>query len=613
MDWHKDDLEQDVVRKLSKEMEIDVLLSSVFVRRGCTESEELLYFIEKKQRYLHNPFLLSEMDEAVERALSAIEEKENILIFGDRDVDGVSSTVILYHGLLELGVLPENLQFRNPTAEDTYGLSLNAVDEAARQGITLILTADCGCANHKEIAAAHTLGIDVIVLDHHTLKEERPLAYALVNPHSPAIPPDSQTNAAEKSYPFPGICAATVSGKFLWALAYGKEREQLGNRFCLLDITVAGDKMFAHAAKLQNLCVQSSLVLELDGREAAERLYEYTQNELLCSFTERSTRAALLEIYGPSDIYLWDLCGELLSEFPGLAEELRLAGALQNAAILRRELLRLSRLARYRKLDFFDSQIELFISMLNRKMKWPQKILDQSLDLMAVASIADMMPLQNENRIIVVLGLEKIKQKPRAGLRELFMELGLLGQDLSARELSWKVIPVLNAAGRMGQTDLVTGLLTAPSRDERRVLARQLVELNQERREQSRKFLDLAQEPARQSYADSQEQLVYVAIPELSRGITGLIAGRLSQQYDGVPTVVMAQDSEGTWSGSLRSGGDISVLSLLDPLADWFHNYGGHQAAGGFSVTEEKQKKLWPAMQSLLPLPQIQSRDDKGR
>ena len=609
MIWHKEGLKQDTVRELSKDLDLDVLLSSIFARRGYTESEDLLFFLEKSERYLHNPFLLSEMDTAAERALMAIDEGERILIFGDRDVDGVSSTAILFHGLLALGVQRENLQFRNPTADDAYGLVLSVVNEAAEQGVTLILTADCGCANHQEIAAAHKLGIDVIVLDHHTLKEERPLAYALVNPHSP--------DKTDQLYPFSGICAASVSGKFLWALAYMKELEQFeGNdqRFCLLDITALNDKLLVRAAKLQNLCVQSHLELELKKPEDAECLYYYLQNEVLCSFTAAYTRAALANIYGASsDIYLLDLRKELLRRSPSLAERLRKLGALQNATLLRQELLRLSRLARYRKLDFFDSQVELLISMLSLQMELPRKILEQSLDLMAVASIADMMPLHNENRIIVDLGLAKLGRAPRPGLRELLLELGMLGQDLSVKELSWKVIPVLNAAGRMGNTALVTNLLTADSGEQRRVLARQLMQLNQERREQSEKFLALALEPARQSFEASNGQLVYVAIPELSRGITGLIAGRLSQQYSGRPSVVIAQDHSGSWSGSLRSSGDPSVLALLDPLADWFDNYGGHQAAGGFSISAAKQKDLWPAFLKLLPLPRVQAAESKAR
>ena len=616
MIWHKEDLGQRSVRELSRALGIDVLLSSIFSRRGCTKGEELLFFLEKSPRYLHNPFLLSEMYDAAERVVSAIDEGEQVLIFGDRDVDGVSSTAILYHGLLELGVARDKLQFRNPTADDSYGLSLSVVAEAAEQGVSLILTADCGCANHVEIAAAREQGIDVVVLDHHAAKEERPAAYALVNPHSP--------NEKGEYYPFASICAASVAGKFLWALAYMKELGQLeGNsqRFCLLDIVVqkkdGKPDVLVRSAKIQNLCVQSRLELQLQGQEDAECLFYYIQNEVLCSFTAAATHDALANIYGQSsDIYLLNLCDELLRQFSGLGKRLRQCGALQDPVLLRQELPRMSRQARYRKLDFFDCQVELLLSMLERQLTLPQKLLEQSLDLMAVASIADMMPLHNENRIIVEQGLKKLSRAARPGLRELLLELGLLGRELNARELSWKVIPVLNAAGRMGNTVLVTSLLTAESGDERRLLARQLVQLNQERREQSEKFLALAQNPARQSFKESQGQLVYVAIPELSRGITGLIAGRLSQQYGGVPCAVIAQGGDGQnaghWSGSLRSSGDPSVFSLLEPLADWFSNYGGHQAAGGFSISAERQKDLWSAFLKLLPLPQAKEVVDVG-
>ena len=601
MIWYKENLEQDTVRQLSKELEIDTLLSSVLVRRGRTENEGLLYFLEKSVRYLHNPFLLKEIDDAAERVLMAMDEGERILIFGDRDVDGVCATVILFHGLLKLGVLRENLQFLNSTGDAEYGLTADVAAEAAKQEISLILTVDCGCANHKEITMAYELGIDVIVLDHHTPKEDRPAAYAVVNPHS-------RGNQTDDSglYPFTNICATSVVGKFLWALGYMQELRQKeidSQRFCLIDVTVLDGQVRVYAAKLQNLCIRSRIELDIQKSEDALRLYEYFQNEVLCSFTIATTRQALAGIYGASyDIYLIDLCALLLRYSPGLAERLQKQGFLQNAPLLRSELLRLSRLARYRKMDFFDSQVELFISILNRQMSLPHELEEQSLDLMAIATIADMMPLDNENRIIVDLGLAKISRSPRTGLREILLELGLLGQNISVKELSWKVIPVLNAAGRMGNTALLTDLFSVENCEERRILARQLIQLNQERKEQSEKFFALAQQPARQSFAESKGQLIYVAFPELSRGITGLLAGRLSQQYGGVPVIAVVQNEEGDWSGSLRSSGTPSIMSLLEPLADWFINYGGHKAAGGFSIVADKQKDLWPALLKLLPL-----------
>ena len=605
MAWHKQELEPHRIREISRKLELDPLLVSIFERRGCTE--ELLFFLEKSARYLHNPFLLNEMYDAAERTLGAIDEKEVVLIFGDRDVDGVCSTAILYHGLLELGIA--NLQFRNPSADDEYGLSAAAVEEAAQQGITLIITADCGCANHNEIALAHEHGIDVIVLDHHTPKEERPLAYALVNPHGPDL--------NEPPYPFVNISAATVSGKFLWAVGCLKEeRRKEMTDLCLLDIIQITEetenkkqtRIFVQAAKLQHQCVQSRFQLEIKHPEDAQKLTEYIQNEVLCSFTASSTHAAMAAIYGPNcEIYLHDLCAELLPQSPSLEQRLHQSGALQNNGLLRSEIQKQSRLARYRELDAFECQLALLISMLDQRLALPKKLLHQSLDLMALACIADMMPLQNENRIIVALGLKSIADQPREGLRELLLELGLLGRKLSAKELSWKLIPVLNAAGRMGHTGLVTRLLTEADPDQRQTLARRLIEVNQQRREQSEKFLSLAQEPARKSWEASKERLIYVAIPQLSRGITGLIAGRLSQQYGGRPCMVLSQNQnaepdsgQGEWSGSMRSSSEPSVLELLNPLADYFLNYGGHQAAGGFSLTAERQKQLWPALLALL-------------
>lgn len=570
MNWHKKDLEQNAVRELSSSLGIDVLTASILQRRGKTARGELLYFFEKNYRYLHSPFLLAEMEEAVERCLMAFED-ETIMIFGDRDVDGVTSTAILYHGLSNF---TPRLVYRNPSGADSYGLSNAVIDEAQSLGVTLIITADCGCSNHKEIAYARDLGIDVIVLDHHTPKEERPQAWALVNPCSGL-------------YPFSKISAAVVSGKFLWALAY-RETEDLQINCCLLHLEQNEDGLWeVFASKLRDFLVSDSLQMELKSPEDVQQFLAFIQSEMLCSLTYQQTMGAMKEIFGTAvDIYIWDLQEEIKKLFPSLHQKSP------------EELHRKSRLARYVDSGSFDSQVQLLITILQASLETPQRLLEESIELMAVSTIADMMPLLDENRIIVKQGLERLYENPRPGLRELLLELGLLGQDLNAKELSWRLIPVLNAAGRMGATEVVTELLISDDIGRRLELAKKLVALNQERRQQSEEFAFLALEQAEKSFAESKGRLVFVALEAMPRGLTGIIANRLCQQYK-VPSVVLSK-GEGTWSASLRSGGSPSILSLLDPLAELFIDYGGHEAAGGFSIRAEDFPQLRPRLFSLV-------------
>jgi len=127
------------------------ILASILVRRKVTSGEDILYFLENDLRFQHSPYCFSSMEDAVERILQAKEEGEKVLIFGDSDVDGITSTAILYEYLVSIGM---DVQWRLPLADDAYGLSIEAIDDFAAQDGTLIITVDCGISNNEEIAYA---------------------------------------------------------------------------------------------------------------------------------------------------------------------------------------------------------------------------------------------------------------------------------------------------------------------------------------------------------------------------------------------------------------------------------------------------------------------------
>ena len=146
--WIKSAVTRQQIEPLCTKYGIDKILASILVRRGITDGKEILYYLEDDLRFQHNPYLFTSMEDAVERINQAEEEGEKILIFGDRDVDGITSCTILYDYLKARGI---DVRVRVPLENDSYGLSIKAIDDFATEEGTLIITVDCGISNIEEI------------------------------------------------------------------------------------------------------------------------------------------------------------------------------------------------------------------------------------------------------------------------------------------------------------------------------------------------------------------------------------------------------------------------------------------------------------------------------
>lgn len=226
LNWHKMPVTKSQIDPLCQKYEIEQLLASIFVRRNILNGEDILYYLEDDLRFQNNPYLFSSMEDAVERILQAKEEGENILIFGDSDVDGITSTAILFEYLRDAGY---NVSWRLPVADDAYGLSIEAIDDFAKNNGTLIITVDCGISNNAEIDHANELGIDVIITDHHNPPENLPNAIIIVDPKTD-----------DSNYPFHDISGAAVSYKLVSALRFA-ESDFYNAEICLLNISQTDD------------------------------------------------------------------------------------------------------------------------------------------------------------------------------------------------------------------------------------------------------------------------------------------------------------------------------------------------------------------------------------
>ena len=178
------------------------IVATVLAARGITTREQADRFYKPHLNLDHDPLLLPGMLEAIERTRRAIETKETIALFGDFDVDGVTSIAVLQLGLRPLGA--KTISYIPDRFQEGYGLNPGAVRELRGRGASLLITADCGISSVEEVALGNELGLDSIILDHHTVPEVMPAAIAAVNP-----------KRLDSPYPFTELAAVGVAYRFL--------------------------------------------------------------------------------------------------------------------------------------------------------------------------------------------------------------------------------------------------------------------------------------------------------------------------------------------------------------------------------------------------------------
>lgn len=424
--WVFPDIDKEAVSLVAEECGLDPLVVLIAFSKGLCEPYEIEQFLEKDPEF-SDPFELSGMTEAVERINIALEANEKILIFGDYDCDGVTATAVLMKYLSSRGA---DVDYMIPDREkEGYGISLGAVDRAADMGVSLIITVDNGINAVKEIAHAVTLGIDVVVTDHHLSLGELPDAYAVVDPH---IDEDCD-------WIFHDLCGAGVAFK---------------------------------------------LVCALEGRPCEEMLYEYA-------------------------------------------------------------------------------------------------------DLVALGTIADIVPLREENRVIVNVGLEMLNRRLNVGVRAL-MEVANV-KYLSSGNAAFSLCPRINAAGRMATADMAVKLLLSETMEDATYYAGCLDRLNSERqRIEQDIFLEACNTIEQKGY--NHHRVIVVDGFNWHIGVIGIAASKLTEKY-GKPCIVISKSGERA-VGSGRSIGEFSLFNALQASADCMEKFGGHELAAGLTIAEEKIPQL---------------------
>jgi single-stranded-DNA-specific exonuclease len=415
---------------LARELGAPPAIGHTLVNRGLADAATALQFLSPSLDDLHDPFQLLGLDAAVERIGRALDAGETILVQGDYDVDGITSTYLLHTTLTELGGV---VRWRIPhRTRDGYGLSVAAVEEARSLGCTLIVTVDCGITAVEPVARARMLGIDTVITDHHEPSSALPDACAMINPLRPGCP-----------YPFKSLAGVGVTYKLV---------------------------------------------------------------------------EALLRVRGPSP----------------------------------------------RAQEF--------------------------LDVVALGTIADVVPLVGENRVFATLGLERLNRTGHLGLRALLERSGLAGRRVTSGQVAFVLAPRINAAGRMGHAEQALRLLLARDAGEARACAESLEDDNQRRRRFDQTAAAEAAARVEQELGWPECASILLWSEDWHPGVVGIVASRMVERFQR-PTILVALDGD-RGRGSGRSLSGLDLTRVLDGCGDLLEAYGGHALAAGLTVTRDRLPEL---------------------
>ncbi|HLO26157.1 MAG TPA: single-stranded-DNA-specific exonuclease RecJ [Geobacteraceae bacterium] len=429
--WRISEPEPQQVQRLARELKVPQVIASLLVNRGVVEPAEAARFLTPALGGIHDPFLLQGMDRAVERLAAAFRKNERVCVYGDYDVDGISAVALLIDFFRGAGLdcfyhIPKRL-------EEGYGLSAEGIEAAAHRGANVIVTVDCGITADKESRLCSSLGIDLIITDHHTPGEVIPQACAVINPHLPGCP-----------FPFKALAGVGVAFNLLVALR-NRLREE-----------------------------------GVFGATGGPNLREY-------------------------------------------------------------------------------------------------------LDLVALGTVADIVPLLDENRIFVKFGLAELTRSPRLGIQALKRVAGV-ADPVGCGAVGFRLAPRLNAAGRLEDAALGVELLLCSDPAEAHEIATRLDSGNAERQALEQEMLhDVLQRVKGEARLAGRKSIV-LASKDWHPGVIGIVASRIVDIFHR-PTILIALQ-EGNGRGSGRSIPAFHLHDALHACSEHLQKFGGHKYAAGLSIDE---------------------------
>ena len=401
------------------------LVDSLLEKRNIEDKEQ---FLNPQYQDRHDPFLMKGMDVAVERILTAIQNKERIAVWSDYDCDGVPGGALMrnFFRMIEYPLISYI-----PERSEGYGLNTKGLDSLKEDGVSLVVTVDCGITDVDEVAHANKVGLDMIVTDHHLPQETLPDALAVLNPHQ-----------SDCAYPFKELCGTGVAFKLIEGL--------------------------------------------IKKNEAADQKY--------FSFTDGHE-------------------------------------------------------------------------------KW-------LLDLVALATVADMVELTDENRVLVHYGLMVMQKTKNLGLKALIEKARLNREHITEDDIAFSLAPKINAASRMKSPHLALELLSTDSKARADELAKELVRLNDARKLEGAR---IAKEVKKRIDGAPLSSVIVLGNSSWKPALLGIAASNVVETY-GRTVCLWGKEGE-LLKGSCRSDGTVNIVELLSSQPDLFEDFGGHEQSGGFSLS----------------------------
>lgn len=399
----------------------------ILFRRGIRTLDEAESFLSGASTESYDPFLMKGMKDAADRLVAALDRGESITVYGDFDADGITATALLVGFLREHGGSVDH--YIPSRFIEGYGLSIDALTEIHNRGSTLVISVDCGVRALSEVEHAKSLGMDIIITDHHHPGDELPQAFAVINPKQDG-----------DDYPYKGLAGVGIAYKVAQAV--------------------------------------------------------------------------------------------------------------------------------------------------NRRIGEPDPY--GFLDLVAIGTVADMAPLNGENRTLVREGLDRLREGNRTGLDTLVELTGVKSSRINATTIGYGIGPRLNAAGRLYTAETAFNLLLETDSAKAVKLAQDLETYNRERQQITHEMV----EKARTLWVDEVDpgELIFVVDPDFNEGVVGLAASRLVEEFYR-PAIVAVRGAEFT-RASGRSIPEFHITEALETCADLLERFGGHSAAAGFSVMNENLTAL---------------------
>ncbi len=548
--WQLSSVEDEAINNLSEICSINRAIAAVLCSRGFSEKKDVLNFLYPELSDLHSPYLLKGIDDGVARIKSAAENNENIAIFADSDLDGITSLTILNDMLTRIGITPSVIRY--PRDKEGYGLTCSVIDEFKEAGIHLVITVDSGIRDIDEIRYGRELGIDFIVTDHHEPDDSLPDA-VIINPKQ-----------SDCSYPFKNLAGVGVAFKFAQAVlssyAAGSDTQY---------VLITRDNGIYDFAFVQRGLVKTGVRVKRD------ELIEFITSNI-----------------DPQDYIVFFHEEKGLSQvFTGLYEEIRVKSFNELASDIvsdsskpvANELIKAFGIRIENCDNKIDLAVKLFLEFQMRSKTKLFTIFEEYLVLVTVGTIADIMPLSGENRQIVKYGLATLaKGSGHEGI------VSLLGNSVvTSKSIGWDVAPVLNAPGRLGETDRTVEFFLEKDSEKLQELIQTVKRINRQRQKLVKEAITLINNDIKEGRTDTDGNFFFYINDSIRDGIAGLVANRIADEINKPVIIATGCDGEAMVKGSGRCPGSFNFLSHAVTASDLFERLGGHAQAFGFTANRD--------------------------